>query len=481
MVAIMNTVNLFKSVKKLFLLFVLMFVYGSAWAAIQITSVVPSQGQPGQTVHVVITGQEFNPYTTFEFGDLDPFISSLVILSATEAAVTIDIPDWIGLGPRDIVARNSDSQATSEFTVVGGFVVSGGPTGTLLKKTGVHIIEGDVFVWGWRGYGLQGNGVKCVASKAVPAKVQSLNNIEQVTGGTHHIVALSDSGNVYGWGYNGHGETGCTTTKGACDSVTTPCNVAVPKAVQVGAGEYFSMALTANGEVYAWGKNCYGQLGRGNTSAKDNGVPQAIDLSGETARLIGAAFYGGFAVTQEGHVWAWGKNLDKGLALPKSHHIYSTPTRVFNLEPYANDIVYIAGGYNWGEALLSDGRVIGWGKLKALGLNDKTCKDTDVPVVIAQDINQLFARYKHSVALANDGTLYTWGEGCYDNIIGGKVPTVRTPAGQPVTSIGGGLEHVFYQTDDGLLFGTGYNGEYKLDQNKCAGEVKWPGSQIVFP
>jgi len=95
-------------------------------------------------------------------------------------------------------------------------------------------------------------------------------------------------------------------------------------------------------------------------------------------------------------------------------------------------------------------------------------------------VTQLFARYNGSVALKQDGRLYTWGKGCYEKILYGDAPTLRNTQ-QPPMSIGGGREHIFYTDADGNLYGAGYNGEYKLDQNKLCGEVNWTGARIYFP
>jgi hypothetical protein len=54
----------------------------------------------------------------------------------------------------------------------------------------------------------------------------------------------------------------------------------------------------------------------------------------------------------------------------------------------------------------------------------------------------------------------------------------HTPQG-PVVDIGGGKEHLCYQTESGEVYGIGYNDLYKLNQKKCcAPNVDWPGSLI---
>lgn len=353
-----------------------------------------------------------------------------------------------------------------------------------LLTTGSAIKEGNVWVWGFRGSSQQGNGTMVVSSNKAPAKVNSLTNIIGLTGGAYHLIALDNDGNVYGWGQSGYGETGCKPTQSIY--VSTPCNV-IKNIVQIGAGEYFSVALDVDGKVWTWGHNLYGQLGNGGN--KNSQTPIAVDLNGEKARLIGGAYEGAFAVTEEGHVWAWGDNEASGLGFQGSIYgvqkIIRTPTRVPKLDQYADRMTYIAGGNGWGEALLDDGTVIGWGLHAALGQGTtKTNISSPEPVVVMKNVAQLYARYVGSIALTEDGKIYTWGQtgGSAFPMIYGASPTLRTPhANDPVVSVGGGKEHVFYQTESGAMYGVGYNDLYKIDQTKCCAPIiNWPGKGVTI-
>ncbi|MDR2173249.1 MAG: hypothetical protein LBE32_03460 [Burkholderiales bacterium] len=352
-----------------------------------------------------------------------------------------------------------------------------------LITTGTSINEnGEVFVWGFRGSGQQGNGKTSVSSAAKPEKVNTLSNVVSLVGGAYHLLALDQDGNVSGWGQSGYGETGCKPNSGIYTH--TPC-IALSNATQIATGEYFSVALDKNGKVWTWGHNLYGQLGNDNN--KNSQTPVNVNLNGEKARLIGGAYEGAFAVTEEGHVWAWGDNEASGLGIQGTKYgvqqIIRTPTLVANLTPYASRITYIAGGNGWGEALLDDGTVIGWGLHAALGQGTTaTSVSSPVPVEILRNVKQLYARYVGSVALTEDGKVFTWGQtgGSAFKMIYGEKPTLRPTVGA-VKEIGGGKEHVFYKTEDGALYGVGYNDLYKLNTDKCcAPNIDWPGVSIGY-
>jgi len=361
----------------------------------------------------------------------------------------------------------------------GAGVVYGGAdlTAAYSITTGAVIKDGDVWVWGFRGSAQQGNGVRVVANNAPPAKVQSLSNIVQLTGGAYHLIALDANGEVYGWGQNLYGETGCNGTY-----VATPCRV-ISDIVQVSAGEYFTVALDKHGQVWTWGHNLYGQLGNG--TSRNSNAPVAVQLNGEKARLIGGAYESVFVVTEEGHVWAWGDNEASGLGFQGPAYgvqkVIRAPTRVPNLEPYADRIVYMGGGNGWGEALLNDGEVIGWGLRSALGVGVRTeSVSSPEPVTIMDKVVNLCARYVGSMALTADGRMFTWGQtnGTAFPMIYGHYTSMHWMELKPA-KIAVGKEHIFYLTEEGKLYGIGYNDLYKLNQSRCCAPwIEWPGAEV---
>ncbi|KAM0865423.1 hypothetical protein ACQ4PT_043277 [Festuca glaucescens] len=78
-------------------------------------------------------------------------------------------------------------------------------------------------------------------------------------GGTPHPPR---SGVVYGFGDNSHGAVG-QPAPAADVYVPTPVPSLPPSVASVAAGHYNSLAVSAAGEVWAWGRNDEGQLGRG--------------------------------------------------------------------------------------------------------------------------------------------------------------------------------------------------------------------------
>ncbi|KAK6938854.1 Regulator of chromosome condensation, RCC1 [Dillenia turbinata] len=129
----------------------------------------------------------------------------------------------------------------------------------------------------------------------------------------------------------------------------------------VSAGHYHSLAVTAQGEVWAWGRNDELQLGRGCDDPRDSWYkPKRVE--GLSQIRVYAAYASGVtsaAVGEDGSLWVWGKSKRGQLGLGKGVIEAVVPSKVeaFNGE----NIVKVAFG--WGHALAQteDGKLFGWG------------------------------------------------------------------------------------------------------------------------
>ena len=89
----------------------------------------------------------------------------------------------------------------------------------------------------------------------------NMNNIKQLAGGSSHSFALDEDGNLWAWGRNGFGQLGLGF---ASTRELTPIKVNISNIKQIiQTFGNFSVVLKNDGTVWTWGSNHYGQLGDG--------------------------------------------------------------------------------------------------------------------------------------------------------------------------------------------------------------------------
>lgn len=102
-------------------------------------------------------------------------------------------------------------------------------------------------------------------------------------GNNGHDLALDADGNVYCWGNNEYGECGLGTTS----NVMTPTEVpGLPAIAQIRAGGLYSLFLSDSGDVWAAGDNKSHQIGNGSV---DNQLTPEQILSGIAHISAGAS------------------------------------------------------------------------------------------------------------------------------------------------------------------------------------------------
>src|SRR5450759_488100 len=140
-----------------------------------------------------------------------------------------------------------------------GTIISGPPIET--QAAGSTGSPGSAWAWGYNVYGQLGNGT--TTNSSTPVAVTNGTSVTAIAGGASHSLALTSTGQVLAWGDNGDGEQG--TGNGTTNS-SIPVAVSLPSGTTVTAiagGGRHSLALTSTGQVLAWGYNGYGELGNG--------------------------------------------------------------------------------------------------------------------------------------------------------------------------------------------------------------------------
>src|SRR5207237_1361854 len=145
---------------------------------------------------------------------------------------------------------------------------------------------------------------------AVPVRVRGLWGVTAISAGEVWSLALRADGTVWAWGDNSWGQL-------ANDQVGVPSPTPVrvrglAGMVAVAAGYAHGLALGRDGTVWAWGDDEVGQLGDGGAYGSRPTPGRVAVLAGVTAVATGSAFGSShsLALEADGSVWAWGNNSD---------------------------------------------------------------------------------------------------------------------------------------------------------------------------
>ncbi len=306
-------------------------------------------------------------------------------------------------------------------------------------------------------------GDNTTTDKSTPVQVSNLTGIVAVSAGGDqleaHSMALKADGTVWAWGSNLYGGLGNGTTNSTLVPVQT---LLLSDVMAISAGGWHSSALKKDSTVWTWGWNMDGQLGDGTTN--DRSLPAKVNgLSG--IKQIAAGTYHMLALKSDGTVWAWGDNVSGQIGNgTKTDQL--TPVQVSGI----TDVVRIAAGRFFSLAVKSDGTVWTWGEnlYGQLGNGNTTDQTTPVQVSGLTGITDAITATGafHCLAVKNDNTVWAWGRNTYGNLGDGTTTSSSVPVKmQNASSIAGmaaGTNFSLLYKSDGTFWACGRNASGQL-------------------
>lgn len=157
------------------------------------------------------------------------------------------------------------------------------------------VTNNGIYAWGASQFGQLGLGkvLQCSSPELVTSLAQEM--IVDAVAGQYHSVALTADGRIFTWGWGVHGQLG----HGNTDEKTTPSLVKILLGVvvcRISAGYAHTLALSIDGVVYAFGCNVLGQLGTGD-NAKSS-IPTKVSLP-DGITLISTGYFHNVSQTRD--------------------------------------------------------------------------------------------------------------------------------------------------------------------------------------
>lgn len=271
------------------------------------------------------------------------------------------------------------------------------------------------YVWGSCDRGQLGLGHER-ASQPTPARLPLPVGHEfiEIVGGPNTLFARTSQNRWFGWGV---GTTGAFGDRRRANYAEPTYVEDMDGATEIACGGYHTL-VHIQGDSYACGMNTGGCLGLGDLVPEFR-LRKISDLRGKLMRqLVAGVDFSLFLTERHRTIYAAGKNDVGQLGL--GHQADSrqvAPISTLSGVPISS----LSSGWGHTLALSEDGVVYSWGANKhgqcGLGHNFNVLEPKEVTVLKDKGVIQVSAGGTHSVALTEDGHVYMWGS-CGDGKLG---------------------------------------------------------------
>ncbi|XP_067139525.1 regulator of chromosome condensation-like [Centruroides vittatus] len=297
----------------------------------------------------------------------------------------------------------------------------------LLQVIPAKQVVSDILVCGENAFGQIGFDPDDISEVVRPKLLSTDHNVVDIAAGAMHNIFLTDKGEVYTFGLNDEGQLGRTTNDEEASTLYKPGKVDIPeKVVHITAGEMHSAALTENGKVFIWGtfRDNGGQIGL--TSEGMQSFPIQL-LSNKKIVKIASGNNHFVCLSEEGKVLTCGVAEQGQLGRIASqfaerggrHGIdyILIPTEVRSKNKISYDNIW-AGQFNTFIRERDSGIIYGCGLNQFKQTCNSDLTECFVPVITMRGMKwkEICSGEHHTIALDEDSHLYSFGRGDFGRL-----------------------------------------------------------------
>ena len=324
------------------------------------------------------------------------------------------------------------------------------------------------------------NGLKAKAIVNVYRNQEGAITVPIVGQGYGNTITLKEDGTVWATGKNDYGQLGVgdTTNRNTSVQVKIDENTYLENVIKIDVTDNTTIALTKTGEVYAWGKNEFGELGLGDRTYRSYATRvKGIDGNGYLENIIDVANgdENSYAIDKNGNVYGWGDGNYHQIDDTETSR--TTPTQMSD----CTNAISVSAGECFVEIMQSNSNVVarGYNYYGQLGYGDTAEKPTGAHIV-GNDINKVSAGNDATLIIREDGTVWAAGRNRYGELglgdtsnrasftkltleDGTEIKAKYGELNSSVTTILG---------KDGKVYATGYNGYGQLSNGTTTNTSK---------
>jgi len=284
--------------------------------------------------------------------------------------------------------------------------------------------------------------------------VSAQTETPMVVFGTRHAVALRNNGDVFTWGDN----VTCQLGRAGGNRSTTPGQV-LRNIKEIAAASAHTLALDVDGKVYAWGGDA-ATLGNNDDYERCEGPEPVASLADKTIAHIATGIDFSLAVTADGDLYCTGASEQGQCPAVKGG------TRAFTLVPYAElrgKVAAVRAGAFHALVQTKDGQLYAFGRAREGQLGNGKTTSVFGPIPQMTDVVSFAAGTWHSAAIRADGSAWVWGsngrsELCDGTTMNKASPQRATlPGDGKAAHVAAGGSSTLIRTGDGALYACGDN------------------------
>jgi hypothetical protein len=280
-------------------------------------------------------------------------------------------------------------------------------------------------------------------------------------------LALDENGSLWAWGSNANRKI----SKDATARYRAPVRIPLPSPVaRFACGNNHVLAVCRDGSLWAWGANDYGQLGQGHTSSVSGAAEITMPSVMGSVVSVGASEASSYAVDAAGKVWAWGYN-GQGQLGDDTYTSRNTPVAI-DTSTGILPIKSIVTSNLHAMAVAQNGTIWTWGYNGYGQLGSGNSSSVNKPFKVSMGLlfaNSLGAGGYHSLAVSPSGFTWAWGRNSngqlgINSTTSSNVPvqTATVASWSNIIQVSGGSDHSLALKSDGSIWSWGSNGSGRL-------------------
>lgn len=314
----------------------------------------------------------------------------------------------------------TDCNSTTWRETLAKIKVEGTSAGTTrVIETSVSALSN--MAWGSNASGQLGDSTTGT-DRLRPVSTRGLSNWKSISAANGangaHVLAIKADGTLWAWGLNDYGQLGDGTTTNRA----SPVRIGTDNTWKsVSAGEFHSFGIKTDDSLWAWGRGSDHRLGTGNASRSDTPVRIAYDNSGGGDcvnncpagwKMVSAGSNFSLAIGTDDSLWSWGNTDTNRLGHSEDGH---KPAQVTG----GGSWKMVSAGDQHSLGIKSTNELFAWGSREYGKLGDGSSSgsaSSPTPIQAGTTWQSISAGYNHSLGVRMDGTLWAWGRNIHGQL-----------------------------------------------------------------